>query len=210
MSTLTVMKARIADEIARSDLTNAVATAISTAIGVYQSERFSFNESRALTFSTVTNQEFYTSSTNTNLPTLQSIDYLTVLIGGIPQELKRRTEIEIEIDNQNGTLTGQPLKYAYYNRTLRIGPVPDTAYTIRVAARVQLAEPATDGETDNPWMIEAEKLIRSQAKYELYTHVLRNPTQAAVMKAEAEDEFSGLKGKTNRLAGTNIIRPMQF
>lgn len=210
MTTLSLMKARISDDLARSDLTSQIASAISTAIAFYQDERFTFNESRTVTFSTVASQEFYTSADNANIPTLQSIDYVIVYIGSMPWELKRRTPIDLEILNQNGTMQGQPWNYAYYARSLRLGPVPDAVYSMRIGARITYAEPASDSETGNAWMIEAEAMIRSRAKYELYLHVLRNKAEAMVMKAEADEQYGYLKAKTNRLTGTGVIRPMQF
>ena len=49
---LAAMKARIADEFARDDLTEQIALAIVDAIKFYKDQRFEFNESRDITFAT--------------------------------------------------------------------------------------------------------------------------------------------------------------
>lgn len=209
-ATLGDMKARVADELARSDLTTQIANAINDAIDFYQNERFIFNESRDITFSTVSGQEFYSTAANANIPTLKSFDYVILYLGNIPWNLRRRAPLDIEILNQNGLMRGQPWNYAYYNKQLRLGPVPDTAYSMRIAGRITYAAPATDTEANNPWMVDAEKLIRCRAKMELHRHVTRNMKEMQSMKIAADEAFDQLKGLTNRMTGTGNISPMIF
>lgn len=209
-ATLATMKSRIADEIARSDLTSQIALCINDAIDFYQTERFDFTESRDLTFSTVGGQEFYTSADQAQIPTLEAFDYIILYLGNIPWPLHRRTPLEIEKLNQNGLMRGQPWNFCYYNKQLRLGPVPDTAYSMRIAAHVCVSAPATDTEASNPWMTDGEKMIRCRAKYELHTHYTRNAVQAQTMKAAEIEAFEQLKGKTNKLTGTGRIAPMVF
>ena len=57
MTILSVMQARIADDLARPDITNQIADAINDAIAHYQSTRFYFTETRTASFSTVAGQE---------------------------------------------------------------------------------------------------------------------------------------------------------
>lgn len=105
MSTLGIMKARIAEEFRRDDLTNDIEDAISTAIEAYKNERFGFNA------------------------------------GGV------------------------------------------------------VNAPATDDETDNPWMVEAERLIRCRAKLEIVVNVLRLPDDRLKtdLLQEVEDAINTLK-----------------
>lgn len=199
MSTLTIMKARIADELARSDLTSQIAYAISDAIKAYQDERFHFNESRAITFPTVASQEFYTSSDAASLGTINKIDYVGVYVGNIMTRLKAETPADIELMSQNGTTTGTPISYCWYGNALRLYPVPSTVLTVRIGAAVNAAEPATDGEASNPWMTHAERLIRSRAKLEIALHVLKDPELAETMNAAVKEAFDQLKGRSNQL-----------
>jgi hypothetical protein len=199
MTTQTIMKARIADELARSDLTTQIAYAISDAIAAYTDERWLFNESRSNTFSTVANQEFYAASDATFIGTLNKIDYVTILVGDQPYQVIPMRPVDMEHLSTNGTSTGQPSWYAYYDKKIRLYPVPDAVYTMRVAAAIDVAAPATDGEASNPWMTTAERLIRSRAKLELALHVLKDLELAATMQQAVDEAFDQLKGRTNQI-----------
>jgi hypothetical protein len=209
-NTLGQMKLDVADELARPDLTTQIASKIAEAIDFYQAERFWWSESRDITFSTVAGQEFYGVADNPAIPTLSAFDYVILYIGSIPWPIARRTDVEIEVLNQNGLMKGQPWNWAYYNEQLRLGPVPDTIYPMRIAAHQNVAPPANDTAAGNPWMTNAETLIRSRAKYLIYLHVIRNMELAEAMAAAVTESFDMLKGKTNRLVGRGIIAPMEF
>ncbi len=209
MTTLAVMKTRIADELARDDLTSQIAYAITDAIAAYTDERFHFNESRAITFNTVADQEFYDSSDAEAIATINKIDYVMVYIGDQPYQLDALTPAQIEASSTNGTSTGQSSWYCWYGNQIRLYPVPSGAWTVRIGAAVNAAAPATDDEADNPWMTYAERLIRSRAKMELALHVLKDTDLAATMGQAIEEAFQQLKERTNRLTqvGEGRIRP---
>lgn len=207
---LATMKARILDELDRDDLVSQTALAISDAISFYQSDRFIFNESRDVTFNTVAAQEFYGATANPAIPTLWAFDYLILYLGGIPWPVTRRTPLEVEILNNNGLVSGQPYNFAWYNKQIRLGPVPDNVFQMRVAGQITFAAPSSDDEPDNPWMIDAEKLIRSRAKYELALNIIKDTEMAQIMAAQVTEVYDTLKGATNRLTGTGWIEPTQF
>jgi hypothetical protein len=209
-ATLADMKGRIADELARSDLTSQIALAIQDAIAFFQPERFAFNESRDLTFNTVAGREFYTAGDNPNIPLLMGLDYIILYLGSIPWPLHRVQPIDVEIYNQNGLMKGQPIMWCYYNKQIRFGPVPDQAYAIRIAGQVTWAAPASDTEPNNPWMIDAEKLIRTRAKWEIAMNVTYDDALAQKMQIQFTEAYENLKGMTNRLVGVNRFRPSQF
>lgn len=212
MTTLTIMKARIASELRRSDLTSNIADAISTAISAYQDERFYFNEKRTNTFNTVIDQEFYSSSDFAAIALLVKIDYVTMLVGDTVFDLLPDIPVVMEGNSDNATSTGQPGWYVYYEQRIRLYPVPAAVYAVRVAGLYRYAAPATDDEASNFWMTEGERLIRSRAKYELATHVLRDMELAQIMTANTSEAFDQLKRKTNKLTqhGNGRILPMQF
>lgn len=211
VDTLGYLTDKIADELARPDLASAIQDKITESIATYQPERFLFSESRDITFSTVAGQEFYTAADNPAIPLLQAFDYVILYIGSIPWPIARRTDVEIEVLNQNGLMRGQPWNWSYFNLQLRLGPVPDTVYPMRIAAHRNVAAPATPDTVGNPWMSGiAERLIRSRAKYEIFTHIIRNMDQAQVMAAAVTDAFDTLKGQTNRLVGRGLMAPMEF
>jgi hypothetical protein len=206
------MKARIANELARDDLTSEIADAINDAIAAYEDERFFFNESRATTFSTVDGQEFYDSDDAAAIPTLQKIDYVVLYVGNDPRKLEYERPETMEHLSINGTQEGTPWAYTWYGGQLRLYPIPDQAYTVRVGASVKVAAPASDAETGNPWMTHAERLIRSRAKLELALHVLKDPDLAQTMDAAVDEAFTQLKSRTNQLtqADRGRVRAMEF
>lgn len=212
MTTLSIMKARIADELARDDLTSQIAYAISDAIGAYQDERWFFNESRAVTFSTVADQEFYDGDDAASIATVQKIDYVKLYVGDQPYDLEPLMPSEIESSATNGTSTGTPWSYCYYSESLRLYPVPDQAYTVRLGASILRAAPATDAEASNPWMTHAERLIRSRAKLELALHVLKDEALAATMSQGVSEAWDQLKSRTNQITqvGNGRVRAMEF
>lgn len=212
--TLGAMKLRIKNEINRSDMDDDIANAIADAIEAYQDERFYWNETRTITFSTVASQEFYDESDAAALGRLTKIDYVAIYTGDQPYELLPIPPADIEHFSTNGTSQGQPSWYCYYGEQLRVYPVPDAAWTMRVAGTVTVAAPATDGETSNAWMTKAERLIRNRAKAELYTHVddIADDGKAAKFLAMAEEAFAQLKDRTNMITqtGEGRIRAMPF
>jgi hypothetical protein len=210
------MKNDIAAELGgRSDLLPVIDAAIITAIDHFQSERFWFSESRdAFLFNTSVGQEFYGESTTpvavVGISQLLAFDYVILYIGSIPWPIARRTDVEIEVLNQNGLMRGQPWNWTYFNEQIRLGPVPDTSYQLRIVGQVNVGAPATDSTLGNPWMTNAERLIRSRAKYEIFLHNFRNLEQAQAMSAYIEDVYGQLKGRGNRLLGRGYMAPMEF
>ena len=206
MSDLATMRARIASELRRSNITSQIASAITTAIEAYQQERFFFNERRDVTFPTVALQEFYTSADSASIPLLIKLDYANVYVGGTAYTLVPQSAATMEELSDSSTNTGQPSEYVWYGESLRLYPVPDGVYTIRLAGVFVAAAPAADDEASNPWMTKAERLIRSRAKLELAIHVLQDQMLAAAMGEAVRDAWDDLKTRTNRLTGTSRIR----
>ncbi len=229
MSDLATMKARIASELARSNLTTQIAAAITTAISVYQKERFRFSESVPLapvTILTIVGQPYYSAvlpsaPLNPTLQTLQKIDYLLINIGNTVQELVRMQPEEIRLLNFANTQSGQPISWALEGETIMLYPTPGAVYTMTLGAFFQVAAPANDAEVGNRWMLDGELLIRSRAKYEIALHVTRNPTMQEAMspyppsggKNEGHAAYwawRDLKSEANRLTARGVVRAMQW
>jgi hypothetical protein len=223
---LATMKARIARELARPDLTTQIADAINDAISIYAQERFRFSEtslSAPPTFNTVAGQAVYGPAANANISTMFKVDWVNMAVGGSAIfELIRDTPENLLLYNeQSGFLQGQPSSFAYRGNELLLSPVPDKAYAITLGLFLNVPAPAGDGTTGNPWMTDGELLIRSRAKFEIATHVTRNAGMAQAMSPDAPMENGGvvgasyrawkmLKGTANRVVARGIIRPMAF
>ena len=206
MTTLATMKAQIANDIERSDLTSEIATAISKAIGQYQTTRFFFNEAR-VEFSTVAGQSSYTSSDDADIGTLMEIDDAYVIVGGIVSRLHVITPDRWEYLNDNSASTGEPYCYTWFAGAIRIYPVPSAIYTVRLHAHVSKAEPASDGETGNVWMTYAYEVIRAAARKFLSAETTMDGEMTQSSEALEMDALTRLMARSSKITGTGIIRP---
>lgn len=226
MTTLAVMKQRIARDLARPDFTSSsqdIADAITTAITQYQNTRFRFSDTipnDPPTFNTVAGRYIYTSADNANISTLMKIDYVLIQIGNIQQGLSRTSAEAVKLYNQTTTMQGQPSSYAYEGNQLLLAAIPSQVWTITLGLFRNILAPANDAEADNPWMTDAELLIRSRAKYEIAVHRTRNPIMAAAMSPDKPAigqptgatyaAWSTLKAEANRTHSVGRVRPMRM
>lgn len=209
--TLGAMKKRIANEINRSDLDDQIADAIVTAIKAYQDVRFWFNETRSFTFTTVADQDIYTSSDDADIGNIQKIDYLKVDVGSYSYTLVQQSPEWF--DAGANTASNIPGFFGFYDESIRLYPVPSEAYTVRVACVEKVAVPASDTEANNPWMIQAEALIRCRAKAELYSHIddIADDKKAMKFSVLAQEALDDLDRKTARLTrnSRSLVRAFQ-
>lgn len=214
--TLATMKARIAAEIVRGDLTSQIENAIRDAIDTYQGDRFWFNEPTLLTeptFNTVIGRATYDALDQPQIGLMYNMDYLTYAEGNTVFEIIRRSPKEVELLNQIGQIAGPPTAFAYAGGAISLNPTPSAVYTIKIFGQINLAAPVDDTEDNNVWMNTAEKLIRARAKFELATNVTRNQKMQADFdpdKGITKMYWSELKGQTNKLTSLGRIQAMQF
>jgi hypothetical protein len=214
MTTLAVMKARIASETTRDDLLDngAIEAEIRSAIKFYQPSRFWFNEKRStVTFNTVIGQTDYTSAANVNIPNLLRIDYVTATWATndvVNVTYASPLDMDILIFN-SPTNSSRPYRFGYYEGVFRLYPIPDAIYPVRIAGLIRVAAPVTDAETDNAWMVEAEELIRARAKRNLYLNSMlgTETTQVSAMKQLEDEAIDRLSRETSSRSQVNFIRP---
>ena len=217
MSDLATMKARIAAETDRDDLldSGAIEAEIRSAIAFYRGYRFWFNEKRSsVTFSTVIGQTDYTSAANANIPNLIRIDYVTCQqSGGDLQHVRYCSPLDMEMLLGNAPLAqSRPYRYSYYEGMFRVYPEPDQVYPVRIAGVIRVNAPATESEADNPWMVDAEELIRARAKRNLYLNSMLGTegTQVQAMKSYEDEALERLQRETSSRTQVNHIRPTDF
>lgn len=209
MTTLATMKTRIEDEIGRADLPAQIENAINEAIEFYQKQRFYWNERNDVAFHTVATQAAYAASDDPFIPVAYDVDDVFVTVSGDEYRIKRIDPTQWRLLNNSST-QGQPYQYSYFNRTAYLYPVPDQAYQIRMVGLFKIDAPASDDESDNPWVTDAEALIRHRAKMLLFRDVLMEAERAALCaKAEADALYS-LRAVTSSMTRTGLIVPMQF
>ncbi|MBL9034639.1 MAG: hypothetical protein JNN33_07750 [Rhodospirillaceae bacterium] len=195
---------RIADESLRADMVNQIKLCIQEAIAHHEVERFWFNQFRDRTFDTVAGREFYDGTDLDEIPDVLELDTVTIAIGGARRLLSRAAYAEIEAANADMNARGQPTSYAYWGRMLRLYPVPDAVYTLRLSGLFKL--PALSADDDqNAWTNDAEDLIRYRAKSIFYSQYLRddaNAARAAALEGSARERLAASTAR--RLAGGEI------
>ena len=200
MTTYVTMRNRITDEMVNESLTTAqVNNAIQSAIAHYQSVRFYFNESRSETFSTVASQEFYAAAANANIPNLSKIDRLTITVNSVRYPITPQSWDWIDTISSTTSSTGQPTDYCYYAQQIRLYPIPDAVYTVRISGLVRFAALSADADT-NAWMTDGEALIRGRAKWDLAINVVYSP--------EIEASAAELEASALRVLNAETVRRM--
>lgn len=206
--TLGDLKSRIALELARTDLSAQIANAVNDAIKHYSAERFWFNQSRNLMFSTVPSQQAYGVNDADIIPRLIKIDQF-MLQDATQYPLDRYSATDWEMVNSGHSGGGRPFAFTYTDQQILIYPVPSAAYTMRLYAHFRL--PAlTDDNDSNAWTDDAERLIRAYAKQLLYLDTLEDDQGATRMQPIIESALSDLRTETSARMGTGRIRPTQF
>lgn len=194
MSTFAQMRAVIADDLNRSDMTTQINRAINRAIHYYTKERFWFNE-KTSTFSTTNTVKNYDSST---IPTdIAQIDYMEIVVSGSDLELTPITYTEIESMDVNHQ-TGIPSKYAWYKENIYLFPIPNNTYTVNISYQQTYADLSADSDT-NDWTTSAEDLIEARACWWIYARVLKDQDQANSYKALEIDALESLREQTTKL-----------
>lgn len=208
MSDYGTMQARIADELARSDLTTQIQRAIQSAIKTYEREHFYFNEATA-TFNTVANQEYYGASDLADIATLVEIDAVKITVNGRSYPLVARDFGYIDAISTTATYTGDPSDYAYFKQQIRLYPIPNAVRTVTLAFVKRFATLSASGDT-NAWMTDAEELVRMRAKADLFVNVIRSPEEAALCHQGELIAHAALQDETTRRIASGVIRPTAF
>jgi len=203
MTTYVTLRTRINDELDESLSDATVNAAIQTAIKFYERKRFWFNEKTG-TFATVGDQEYYGSLANSDIPNLVTIDSMVVTESSYKSPMYSAT-MEMIDACQNGSVTGLPKHFAYFNSQIRLYPIPDQVYTVTMAYQYRLTALSADADS-NSWTTDAEALIRARAKWELCTHKLWNYDLADRLMLVESRELNELQAETRRRRSNRTLK----
>ena len=204
MPTYAEMRARIADELANDgDITTAqINYAIQDAIKLYERREWWFNTAVG-TFTTVANQEAYTSTDWSVLDTQVQIDAMTVTYNNVLSPVVPIDYAELD-SIQNGYIVAVPTNFAYYRQSLWLYPIPNGAYTITVSYSKRLTTLSADSDT-NAWTTEAEELIRQSAKRRIALNYLQADDLAARFATMEREAYAALLAENRmRLPNTTL------
>lgn len=206
MASYLEMQTRIADELANDgDITTAqIKNAIQSTISDYLGEQFWFNEAVA-TFSTVANQELYTSSDLAAIPSMiRILSVRTNNANAYNGYINGITNDQIE-DIQDGSIIGTPNYYARFANKIRFYPIPDAAYTVKISYIATLATLSADSDT-NAWTEDAEEVIRQGAKKRLAADILHSDEIATRCAAMEKAALDGLRAENRNRRSQQLLR----
>lgn len=208
MSTLAVVRARIADDILRSDLNSQIDIAINRAIEYYYNKkRFWFNETSS-TFSTIANQEAYGTADGTPT-TLLEIDYVKITLSTNNQpDLTKKTFDYIQQRN-SGRATGDPSEYAFYGDKFYFSLIPSAVRTITVFHTKSYTELSADSDT-NDFTVNAKDLIEARARWWICMRIIGDDKAAAMAKNEEMEALTALEERTRLIKSSGQITPTSF
>lgn len=186
MSTLADVKARIADELNRDDLSDQIADRITRAIYYYGAKRFWFNEQR-IAGVTITGNQYVATPDGTRV-----LDGVWITVGGYSYELDPRPMTLIEEYQALATTMSQPTDYAYFNSQIRLYATPNDAYPLNFIGIFDL--PAlTDDSGSNVWTTEAEDLIVARVTGVIQRDIIRDDTCYARCVLAEKEAMAALK-----------------
>jgi hypothetical protein len=215
------LKALIASDLRRSNLTQEIETAVLDAIRDHETERFFWNDTAPQPYTiTVTpgggspgtgfpgntgaQGDAYFLSPQGNVQEFVKIDMVRALIPGVWYTVKATDWTTIEFFYS--TLSnGQPSWWAYQNGYLRIYPLPSQPYPLRIFG--QFRWPALVNDTDsNPWTDDGRNLIRYTALKRLYSYPIRDMQQVANAEQAGERALDYLRRETDRRSRQGRMR----
>jgi hypothetical protein len=193
------MAARIAYEMARSDIAPAIDYAIDDAIKHYQRLHTTFGE-KVIESASAPEIKYY------DLP-LELFEIYTVKISifNSVYPLNPRPWSYLEsVDWAKNTWWGQPQDYATFNNKLRLYPIPKAIYPLWISGRYKLPLDAPQ------WFNEFGELIRLRAKYLIYMNVLIDTEAAQIMRAMEAEALQRLEAETTNRTATGRLHATNF
>lgn len=203
MADLTALKLEIATEMDRDDI--AVSGALeSTLLKHIQDACEYFSDTKFWFNSVVVSVNTAAATQTVAIPsTVRIVERVTIPASGV--ELQ-----EVQIDDlPDGSESGVPSRYAYYNDNLRLWPIPAGIYALRLYGIAKVAAPSS-GSDSSIWTNEASRLIRARTKMTLWRGVFRDPDGAQLAQAEVIEELARLQRETMRRLVSPLRVPSDF
>lgn len=213
MTLLSDLTADIADDI--DDTTGNYGPQILKAVQGAQrfcdGSEYYFNETRDVTFVTVALQQWYGAAANANIPTLIRIQaaYYVDTSGNVIL-MRREEPEEIEILSGNGAAQGQPYAWTYFNQQIRLYPIPNAVYTVRLQLGPYRLTTLVSPTDNNAWLDEAYDMIKARAKYILYKNSLKDANLAMEALNDWKEQDDALTTETSKRSGSGRICATRF
>lgn len=209
MATLGTMKTRIADELARADLTDQIARAITSAVDFYGQEAFTdyFYNTSGEQIDTATLQAGNTEIAAGSYGYPGKITAVVFKDGTNRYPLKPITYGEyLDLYTSTAT-TGTPAYFAQFGGSLWIYPEPASLASFDIH-HVQPAGVPTADTRSNFWTTDAEELIRTRAKIDLLENVIRSEEafgEADRLRRREAEALARMRRVTGNIVGTGRV-----
>jgi hypothetical protein len=211
MGTFGGLKAKVRDDLllGPSVRLDQVQDAVLTAIAEYEGRRFWFNEQRTVVFNTVVGQSDYLGDDDWGR--IISADYLRIVVNCDGHRIDYETPAYVDerlafASHQAGS---QPAMWTTFGGTLRLYPVPDQVYPVRVTGHITYPVLEADEDT-NVWTNEAFELIRARAKWDLSNNVTHDQNIAQMAGMAEQRALDRLVDETGRRTSRGYIVPVDF
>jgi hypothetical protein len=205
-TTLADMRARIMDELQRTDLASQINNAITEAADYFRRDAFFRNDAQDTSTVTVAGTNVYAAPSD-----VVEVRQLSITVSDTKYPLRLQTweYINEEDSDTLSPVTGPPIEYAINlpstGMAIRLFPTPDGAYQLQYDY-VQIIPPPVLDTDSNFWTVEGREMVRAMAKYLLRMNVLNDPQSAAIDKELADEFFRKLKQETGMKKFTGRLR----
>lgn len=198
MTTLGTMLTRIENEINRTDIDSNIYDAVISAIAFFEPQQFYFNQATPATITTTANQRYTALSGISDF--LYPLSLRVTDTANQYRYLEPMTFSELEMLYTSDSVTGFLYNYTVYAERFYWWMIPDAAYTVTVNYVKSLTRPSSINDTTytSAWMTDGEAMIRSKAKFYIYSDVLKNAEEAQKFEIISQREKRVLDEKTLR------------
>jgi len=203
LGTRSDLAARIANELARDDLTSEIEKAIDDAIDAYTHERWWFLEAEA-TAQTVAGTPYV------SLPSdFEEALFLSITDGATRIALTLRDREWYAARSLSSVSSSRPTDATVFGDLLYLWPTPNSVMTVNFSYIRKLA--TLLGSQENEWTGAVERLIRIRAERDLALHLIQDYEKAGILDAEVQRIYSEMRRRnTGRSGFTGRIRPYGF
>jgi hypothetical protein len=204
VATFGEIKARLADDFNRSDLTSQISDEIIRAIKHYERTRFWFNEAVSGSVLVASQQSYAMSSLSVS--DLLILDRLQVTVSSHKYELNEIAWPEfLERWSDTTSSSGSPTDYSIYADKIWIGVTPGDAYSTDISYIKSLTTLSADGDS-NAWTTYAEDLIASRAGKIVSMRVIKSAEDAAMYAVLEREALNALYAQNDQRLITGKMR----
>ncbi|WP_142416427.1 hypothetical protein [Bartonella massiliensis] len=170
---------------------------------------FYFNESREVVLTTLKGKSRYGAAENPVIP--KAVRIVDAYIYEDNHNKSKLLHVDpLVMEGVNDCNNGMPTQYSYFEQKLILYPTPDRVYSIRLILDPMRIKDIESTQEASIWFLEAYELIKTRAKYEIYTNIIKEPQMATAAFAMFQEQLDALKIETSRRKNLLKIQHTDF